>query len=213
VKNPKTANLDDNLRSSAKNDGTAYSESEVQCLSLYYHLVLKWNSRLNLTTLTSPSDFRSRHIGESEFAAGKILDSINELWDLGTGLGVPGIPIAIFRPDLSVRLVESNRARSIFLEEAVSELQLANVEVVRKRIESLGELPELACLTLRAVERMEKVLLDVLNIGNSSSQILLFGNRETESLLRDLAGREGRIISSLLPGADRRFLIEFIRFT
>jgi 16S rRNA (guanine(527)-N(7))-methyltransferase RsmG len=213
VKNPKTINLEENLRCTERSDGTKLSESEVGRLSLYYDLVLKWNPRLNLTTVTRPSDFVDRHIGESEFAAGKILDSIDEVWDLGTGLGIPGIPIAIFRPDLEVKLVESNRAKAIFLEEAVSELQLLNVEVVRKRIESLGELPELACLTLRAVEQMEKVLLDVLNIGSVSSQILLFGNRETESLLRDLAGREGRITSSLLLGSDRRLLIEFIRFT
>jgi 16S rRNA (guanine(527)-N(7))-methyltransferase RsmG len=213
VKNPKTINLEENLRGTERSDGTKLSESEVGRLSLYYDLVLKWNPRLNLTTVTSPSDFVERHLGESEFAAGKILDAIDEVWDLGTGLGIPGIPIAIFRPDLEVKLVESNRAKAIFLEEAVSVLQLANVEVVRKRIESLAELPELACLTLRAVEQMEKVLLDVLSIGAVSSQILLFGNRATESLLRDLAGREGRIISSVLPGSDRRLLIEFIRFT
>jgi 16S rRNA (guanine527-N7)-methyltransferase len=213
VKDPKTVQLEDILRKTAKADGTSFSEHETACLSRYFDLVLKWNTRLHLTTLTRPEEFVERHICEAQFAAEKILDSIREVWDLGTGLGIPGIPIAIFRPDLEVKLVESNRAKSIFLEEAVSELRLANVEVVRRRIESLDEMPEVACLTVRAVERMERVLAEVLRIGVRCGQVLVFGNQETEALMRSLVGQEGRIESSLLPGSERRSLIEFIRFT
>jgi 16S rRNA (guanine527-N7)-methyltransferase len=207
VKKTHQIHLEDLLR---KSD---FSESIVQLLSKYYGLVLKWNGRLHLTTLTHPAEFAERHIGESSLAASKIMDSIEEVWDLGTGLGIPGIPIAIFRPDLAVKLVESNRAKAIFLEEAASDLQLSNLNVLRKRIESLDGLTEVACITLRAVEQMEKVLLEVFEVGSSAGQILIFGNSQTEQLIRDLAGREGRIISSLIPGSERRLLIEFIRFT
>jgi 16S rRNA (guanine527-N7)-methyltransferase len=213
VKDPKTVQLEDILRKTEKANGALFSEHETSCLSHYFDLVLKWNARLHLTTLTRPGEFLERHICEAEFAAEKIVDSISEVWDLGTGLGIPGIPIAIFRPHLKVKLVESNRAKSIFLEEAASELQLANVEVVRRRIESLGEMPESACLTVRAVERMERVLAEVLRIGARCSQILVFGNQETEVLIRGLAGREGKIESSLMPGSERRLLIQLIRFT
>jgi 16S rRNA (guanine527-N7)-methyltransferase len=213
VKNSKTIELEDILRKTERADGTLFSESETACLSRYFDLVLKWNARLHLTTLTRPGEFLERHICEAEFAEEKILDSIREVWDLGSGLGIPGIPIAILRPDLEVKLVESNRAKSIFLEEAASELQLANVEVIRKRIESLEEMPEVACLTIRAVEQMEKVLLDVLRIGTRCGQVLIFGNQETEALIRSLAGPEGKVESSLLAGSERRLLIEFIRFT
>jgi 16S rRNA (guanine527-N7)-methyltransferase len=213
VKDPKTVQLEDILRKTEKADGTPFSEQETACLSRYFDLVLKWNTRLHLTTLTRPEEFVERHICEAQFAAEKILDSIIEVWDLGTGLGIPGIAIAIFRPDLEVKLVESNRAKSIFLEEAASELRLANVEVLRRRIESLDEMPEVACLTVRAVERMERVLAEVLRIGVRCSQVLVFGNQETEALMRSLVGQEGRIESSLMPGSERRLLIEFIRFT
>jgi 16S rRNA (guanine527-N7)-methyltransferase len=213
VKNSKTIQLEDILRKTERADGTRFSEHEVASLSRYFDLVLKWNTRLHLTTLTRPEEFLARHISEAEFAAEKILDSIREVWDMGTGLGIPGLPIAILRPDIEVKLVESNRAKSIFLEEVASELRLANVEVVRRRIESLEEVPEFTCLTLRAVERMEKVLEDVLRIGTRSSQVLVFGNQGTEGLLRSLVGVEGKIESSLMPGSERRLLIEFIRFT
>jgi 16S rRNA (guanine527-N7)-methyltransferase len=213
VKNRKTIRLEDILRETARADGTLFSEHETSCLSRYFDLVLKWNTRIHLTTLTRPEEFVERHICEAEFASEKILDSIREVWDMGTGLGIPGVPIAILRPDLAVKLVESNRAKSIFLEEAASDLQLANVEVIRRRIESLDEMPEVACLTIRAVEKMERVLAEVLRIGSSCAQILVFGNQETEELIKSLVGGEGKIESSLMPGSARRSLIEFIRFT
>jgi 16S rRNA (guanine527-N7)-methyltransferase len=213
VKYPRTEQLEDILRKTEKANGTHFSDRETACLSSYFDLVLKWNARLHLTTLTRPGEFVERHICEAEFAAERILDSIREVWDLGTGLGIPGIPIAILRPDLEVKLVESNRAKSIFLEETASELRLANVEVIRKRIESLDEVPEVACLTVRAVERMERVLAEILRIGARCSQVLVFGNQETEALIRSLMGREGRIESRLMPGTERRWLIEVMRFT
>jgi 16S rRNA (guanine(527)-N(7))-methyltransferase RsmG len=213
VKYPKTEQLEEILRKTEKANGTGFSEHEAAILSRYFALVLKWNRRLHLTTLTRPEAFVERHICEAEFAAERILDSIREVWDLGTGLGIPGIPIAIFRPDLEVKLVESNRAKSTFLDETASELRLANIVVIRKRIESLDEMPQSACLTIRAVERMERMLVELLRIGARCSQVLVFGNQETEALIRTLVGREGKIESSLMPGAERRLLIDFIRFT
>ena len=189
-----------------------FSEAEILLLSQYYRLVLKWNYRLHLTTVTDPAQFAERHIGEAEFAAGKIVDSIEEVWDLGTGLGIPGIPIAILRPALKLKLVESNRAKSIFLEETTAELKLDNTEVIHKRIEALADLPEVACVTVRAVEQMERVLVDLVKIGARCKQILVFGNRETESLMRRLEV-ERKVESSPIPGSDRRILIELIRFT
>ncbi|MBO0798564.1 MAG: class I SAM-dependent methyltransferase, partial [Blastocatellia bacterium] len=131
-----------------------------------------------------------------------------------TGLGIPGIPIAILKPGLKVKLVESNKAKAIFLEETISELKLDKAEVIRGRIDSLAELPEVACATIRAVERMERVLLDVLRIGSRCRQILVFGNPEIESLISSrLASYPGRIESHLIPGSERRYLIQSIRFT
>ncbi|MBO0799256.1 MAG: class I SAM-dependent methyltransferase [Blastocatellia bacterium] len=210
MKNPEKFQLEEILRTRS---GTAHPESVVGSLSNYYDLVLKWNPRLHLTTVTDPLEFARRHLGEAEFAAGRILESIEEVWDLGTGLGIPGIPIAILRPDLRVKLVESNRAKAIFLEETISELELDKAEVIRGRIDSLAELPEAACATIRAVERMERVLVDVLRIGSRCKQILVFGNPEIESLLKSLAPGSGRIQSWLIPGSERRYLIQSIRFT
>src|ERR1044071_3066172 len=95
------------LREKGRFDGAPFSESEIRSLLLYFELVLKWNPRLHLTTLVDPQQFFQFHILESDFAASLLLPSVTRLWDLGSGLGIPGIPIAILRPDLPVHLVEA----------------------------------------------------------------------------------------------------------
>src|SRR5262245_29979262 len=115
----------------------SFTEAEADLLSKYYELVLKWNKRLHLTTLTQPQEFFERHILESAFAEILILPSVNQVWDLGSGLGVPGIVIAVLRPDLAVHLVEASLNKSLFLEEATVQLGLKNVDVIKSRFEEL----------------------------------------------------------------------------
>ena len=131
------------------------TEAEVDLLSEYYELVLKWNKRLHLTTLTQPQEFFERHILESAFSESLILSSVNQVWDLGSGLGVPGMVIAILRPDLDVCMVEASRNKTLFLEEAAAHLNLKNVKVIESRFESIERAPEESCLTVRAIEKMD----------------------------------------------------------
>src|SRR5262245_31207941 len=74
--------------------GKSFSEPEIDLLANYYELVLKWNNRLHLTTLIRPQEFFNRHILESSFAESLILPSVNQFWDIGSGLGVPGMIIS-----------------------------------------------------------------------------------------------------------------------
>src|SRR5262245_44317249 len=105
--------LKDILQQSTSSVGTSagkgFSQTEIDSLSKYYELVLKWNPRLHLTTLIQPQAFFDRHIFESAFSASLLSPSINQIWDLGSGLGAPGMILAILRPDLAIHLVESSR--------------------------------------------------------------------------------------------------------
>ncbi|MCI0339254.1 MAG: 16S rRNA (guanine(527)-N(7))-methyltransferase RsmG [Acidobacteria bacterium] len=213
MRTPNRAQLEEILRKTERAGGNYFSEAEIQQLSIYYALVLKWNKRLHLTTITQPAEFAARHICEADFSTVRLLNSISEVWDLGTGLGVPGIPIALFRPDISVILVDSNRAKAIFLEEAISELQLANANVLCRKVESLDEIPENACLMVRALEKMERLIPEILRIGSKCSQMLIFGTHQTESVItRHLMGGI-EMNNYLITGSERRLLIELIRST
>ncbi len=163
----------------------------------YYALVLKWNGLLHLTTLVEPKDFMERHIVEVLIIHSLIDRRVNTLWDLGSGVGVPGIPLAILRPDLNVRLVESSRKRAIFLETVIDELNLDRCEVDCRRIETLPPPTLETLLTARAVEKMASLIPLIQELATTAGQAMIFISLETASLLH-----QARLHP--LPGADRR---------
>jgi 16S rRNA (guanine527-N7)-methyltransferase len=194
------------------NNPENFSEAEADLLSKYYELVLKWNKRLHLTTLTQPQEFFERHILESAFSKSLILPSVNQVWDLGSGLGVPGMVIAILRSDLVVRLVEAGRNKVLFLEEATAHLNLNNVEVIESRFEAIEGVPEESCLTVRAIEKMEEMIPEILRLGAEASQILIFGAKSLEEKIRALL-HDKKIESLLIPGSNQRYVMNVIRST
>jgi 16S rRNA (guanine(527)-N(7))-methyltransferase RsmG len=202
----------DQMKDLLRNFPESFTEAQIDPLSKYYELVLKWNKRLHLTTLTRPQEFFERHLLESAFSESLILPSVNQVWDLGSGLGVPGMVIAILRPDLDVRLIEVSRNKVFFLEEATAHLNLKNVKVIESRFEAIEDVPEESCLTVRAIEKMEKMIPEILRLGAEASQILIFGAKGLEEKTRALL-HDKKIESLLIPGSNQRYVINLIRST
>ena len=170
-------------------------------------MVLKWNRGLNLTTLTSPDEFASRHVIEPLFAVQCLVGSISSLWDLGSGMGVPGLPIAVARPDIRVRLVEAKRKRSVFLEEAAAALGLSNVEVCNARIQEIAPAGAATCVAARAIEEMEEILGELFRIGRDADQLLLFVGDRLAASVADRA--EGwKVERRRLPGSQARYVLD-----
>lgn len=121
--------------------------------SIYIDLLLKWNSRINLTAVRDPAHIVQRHFGESFFAAVRLLETekAESVIDLGSGAGFPGLPIALLRPKARVVLIESNGKKTAFLNEVVRALKLENVTVFKGRAEAYPDKAQL--VTMRAVER------------------------------------------------------------
>lgn len=201
------------LRKNGRSTGAGFSDLELDRLKSYYDLVLKWNTRLHLTTLTTPSQFFHRHIYESDFAETFISPSIEQVWDLGTGLGIPGIPLAVLRPDLAVNLVESKRGKVIFLEEVVSALNLTNTKVIGARIESIGQLPANSCLIARAVEKMEGVISEMIVRGRNCRQMIVLGAEDLGEKFREASEPGFQVQLAPIPGSERRFVINAISST
>jgi len=121
----------------------------------YLELILRWNARTNLTSVREPEGIIQRHFLESIACARMLPVGIATLLDFGSGAGLPGIPIAICRPEIAVTLAESQGKKAAFLREAVRGLEL-NVAVFAGRAESLPT--QFDCVTLRAVDRMEQAV-------------------------------------------------------
>jgi 16S rRNA (guanine527-N7)-methyltransferase len=108
-------------------------------LGRYVELLLDWNSRINLVSRRDTGRLASYHIVDS-LAAARYLPTEGTAADIGAGAGLPGIPLAICRPELSVVLVESSYKKSVFLRTAVEALSLAQVRVETRRAEELAPL-------------------------------------------------------------------------
>ncbi len=127
-------------------------------LSTYLDLLLKWNARTNLTAIRDPEEIVRRHFGESLFTACHLSSTTETLLDFGSGAGFPGLPIALFRPDIQVTLAESQNKKAAFLREAVRALNLTT-EVWPARVESMPSNRRFHAVALRAVDKMEAALL------------------------------------------------------
>ena len=126
-------------------------------LLAYLDLLARWNRTYNLTAVRDPREMVPRHLLDS-LAMEPFLDGIASLADLGTGPGLPGIPLAIARPQLRVTLVEANGKKARFLREAVRTLGLGNAEVAESRIEALDRPGAFDAITARALATLPQIL-------------------------------------------------------
>jgi 16S rRNA (guanine527-N7)-methyltransferase len=113
--------------------GLAVPAPQVDRLLAYSALLQKWNRSYRLTALGDPQQIVSHHLLDSLAIVRWVGDG--RLADVGSGGGMPGLPLAIVRPDLPVVLVEANGKKAAFLRQAAIELGLTNVTVVGERVE------------------------------------------------------------------------------
>ena len=125
-------------------------------LLAYLALLDRWNRTYNLTAIRDPGEMVAKHLLDS--LAMHPYARTGTLADLGTGPGLPGIPLAIASPDLQVALVESNGKKARFLREAVRTLQLSNARVAESRIEALDLPGAFDAITARALATLPLIV-------------------------------------------------------
>ena len=141
------------LRSEASRLGADLDGSQIESLIAYEHLLVERAVPMGLVAEGDVEKIRVRHVLDSLRAAPALSGAV-DAYDLGSGAGLPGIVVAIARPEVQVGLVDSRRRRVAFLELAVVELGLSNAVVLGVRAETLTE-PADACLA-RAFARADR---------------------------------------------------------
>ncbi|MGA9421204.1 MAG: 16S rRNA (guanine(527)-N(7))-methyltransferase RsmG [Rhodanobacteraceae bacterium] len=129
-------------------------QSGIERLFDYLELLQRWNATYNLTAVRDPPQMVSRHLLDS-LAIARFVEG-ETLADLGSGAGLPGIPLAIANPARRVTLVDSNGKKARFLREVMRVLDLRNANVAECRVESLGG--EFDCVTARAFASLADML-------------------------------------------------------
>lgn len=146
--------------------------THLDLLDLHFELMLKWNQKISLTSITSPKEAALLHYFESLFAASLIPEGISSLADLGSGAGLPGIPIAIALSHIQVTLVDSDSRKAAFLGECRRKLQLTNLSIINSRLQELTT--PFQAYSCRALEQFTRILPDLSQATTSSSLVMLF---------------------------------------
>jgi 16S rRNA (guanine527-N7)-methyltransferase len=151
-------------------------------LAAYVALLLKWNSRLNLTAVREPAEIVRRHLVECVQCA-QVLPEVDTLLDFGSGAGLPGVPIAVVRPEIWVTLGESQGKKAAFLREIVRTLGL-NAEVFDQRIEKMPSERVFDAVTLRAVDKMAEATREAVHRVRAGGWLVIFATVGTEGRLK-----------------------------
>jgi 16S rRNA (guanine527-N7)-methyltransferase len=170
----------------------------------YLSLILRWNLRVNLTAIRDEEGILRRHFVESIACARALPGGISTLLDFGSGAGFPGIPIVFCRPEIAVTLAESQGKKAAFLSEAVRVLGVA-AKVYLGRAEALCE--EFDCVTLRAVDRMERAVQEAARLLRPGGWLALMTTGKELDALKAAAGAEyswAEVVQ--LPGGEERVL-------
>jgi len=169
----------------------------------YLKLILRWNARTNLTAIRHAEGIVSRHFLESIACAAALPVGVRTLLDFGSGAGLPGVPIAICRPEISVTLAESQSKKAAFLREAVSVLGL-NARVFPGRAESLRE--EFDCVTMRAVDRMERAVSDGESLVRSGGFLALLTTEAEFPRVEAKLSKVRWLEANPTPGSEQRVI-------
>lgn len=136
--------------------GISATEQQINLLLAFVCLIEKWNKTYNLTAIRNREEMLRLHILDSlsvlPFTLGK------NIIDVGTGAGLPGIPLAIFMPDVQFTLLDSNARKTRFVQQVVLELKLKNVKVVHARAEQLKKAGEFDAVLSRAFASLHDIM-------------------------------------------------------
>jgi 16S rRNA (guanine527-N7)-methyltransferase len=174
------------------------------CLRLlaYIDLLNRWNRRYNLTAIRDPEQMLTRHLMDALSIAPYVQGQ--HILDVGSGAGLPGIPLAITFPGRSFVLLDSNNKKTRFMLQASAELSLANINVVHGRVEDYNPDIVFDTIVARAFAPLDRLLELTGRLLTASGQLLVMtGSRPgvaDQALASPYKIRE--IIQLQVPGLD-----------
>lgn len=187
--------------------GVQPSTALMDAIRAYTELLLRWNRKISLTSITEPQEILERHFGESMFAAGAVNIIRGQLMDVGSGAGFPGLALKLVSPELEVTLIEANMKKCAFLGEVVRALGLSGVRIVSQRIESLKGLDAAAdFVSCRAVRPERKLLAWMRGALAVGGRCVLWLGAEDAAAVRERAGWEWNELMPI-PGSQSRVLL------
>jgi 16S rRNA (guanine527-N7)-methyltransferase len=175
------------------------TDQQIDQLLDFIKLIEKWNKAYNLTAIRNREEMVRLHILDSL----AILPHIQgkRIIDIGTGAGLPGIPLAVCLPEISFTLLDSNAKKTRFVQQVVLELKLKNVEIFHSRVENYH--PELRydAVLARAFASLADIVKLTAHLLGKDGVLLAMKGQNLDAELAEISAKKS-VISISVPGTD-----------
>ena len=209
IREQQLAELRHQLVAGANILGISLDTVAAETLLSYIALLTKWNKAYNLTAIDDPQRVVSHHLLDCLAIASYVQGS--RVLDIGSGAGLPGIPLAITMPEKSFVLLDSNGKKTRFLVQVVAELKLKNIEVANTRVEQYTGAALFDTITARAFSRMGQVIDQSSKLCAPGGHYLFMKGREPTQEIAEIGSDFSVVATHLLvvPGVEgqRRLVV------
>lgn len=189
--------------------GRNLDQQQVEQLRTHFSMLVRWNAKINLTSLRRPEEIATRHFEESLFLAKLLPPPAGLLVDIGSGAGFPGLPLKIAWPSVETVLLEPNKKKATFLKEVIRHCDLRGIEVRAERLEEAiakGLAGRASLATMRAVAATVELLADVRTLLIPGGRAAFFtGEREATALAKQAGFQWERPVP--IPHSERRVIL------
>lgn len=184
--------------------GLALSAGACEQLLEYVELLMKWNRTYNLTAVRDPLPMVSHHLLDSLVVLPHLAfaGAGARIADIGSGAGLPGIPLALARPDWHVALVESNEKKTAFLQQAKIELALSNLEIYSGRVEAWRPAERFAVVISRAFAELAEFVAACKHLLAPGGAIAAMKGKDPRDEVARLSGYRCKTVALTVPFLD-----------
>ena len=197
-----------------------YDDEKLEKIATFYEMIIEKNKVMNLTRITDKDDFIVKHVLDSLLVT-KALDIRNQkILDVGCGAGFPGVPIAVFFPEVRITLLDSLNKRLIFLNEVIEKIGLDNARTIHARAEELGKQKDhreqYDIVVSRAVAELSNLFELCIPFAKVGGYTVSYKSDDSDKEIEDsvyagriLSGQKPEVKRFILPNTDiyRRFVM------
>lgn len=189
-----------------------YSENQIDLCLAYLLLLKKWNKAFNLTAVTQPNKMVSHLLLDSLSLLPHLTDKV-ELLDVGSGAGLPGIPLSIFLPEAKWVLCDSNGKKTRFMQQASAELGLKNISVVNKRIEDYHRARSFDVILSKAFASLPDFISSVQHLCSDKTELMTLKSGLGSQEKQDIDFNNKQLIEEFIevPGINESRSIVIIK--